>query len=81
MSGKIKGYKLTRVEYKSSAEWHETDVILTEEEVNQIEELYAGDVEAFLDNNERIDEDVWEGELVREKDTGTEIEWLIEEEI
>ena len=75
-------YKLIRVEYKSSVEWYDTNTELTEEDVNQIEELYAGDVGAFLDNNRRIDEDkAWEGELVREKDTGTEVEWLIEEEL
>ena len=73
-------YKLIRVEYKSSVEWYDTNTELTEEDINQIEELYAGDVGAFLDNNRRIDEDkAWEGELVREKDTGTEVEWLIEE--
>ncbi len=75
-------YKLIRVEYKSSVEWYDTNTELTEEDINQIEELYAGDVGAFLDNNRRIDEDkAWEGELVREKDTGTEVEWLIEEEL
>ena len=75
-------YKLIRVEYKSSVEWYDTNTELTEEDVNQIEELYAGDVGAFLDNNRRIDEDkAWEGELVREKDTGTTVEWLIEEEL
>ena len=75
-------YKLIRVESKSSVEWYDTNTKLTEEDVNQIEELYAGDVGAFLDNNRRIDEDkAWEGELVREKDTGTTVEWLIEEEL
>ena len=75
-------YKLIRVEYKSSVEWYDTNTELTEEDINQIEELYAGDVGAFLDNNRRIDEDkAWEGELVREKDTGTTVEWLIEEEL
>jgi|SaaInlStandDraft_4_1057021.scaffolds.fasta_scaffold46232_1 hypothetical protein len=75
-------YKLVRVEYKSSVEWYDVDTKLTDEDVNQIEELYAGDVGAFLDNNRRIDEDkVWEGELIREKDTGTTVEWLIEEEL
>ena len=75
-------YKLIRVEYKSSVEWYDVDTKLTDEDVNQIEELYAGDVGAFLDNNRRIDEDkVWEGELIREKDTGTTVEWLIEEEL
>jgi hypothetical protein len=75
-------YKLIRVEYKSSVEWYDTNTELTEEDINQIEELYAGDVGAFLDNNRRIDEDkAWEGELVREKDTGTEVDWLIEEEL
>ncbi len=75
-------YKLIRVEYKSSVEWYDTNTELTEEDVNQIEELYAGDVGAFLDNNRRIDEDkAWDGELVREKDTGTTVEWLIEEEL
>lgn len=74
-------YKLIRVEYKDSTEWYDVDVKLTDEDINQIEELYAGDIEAFLDNNRRIDEDkVWEGELVREKDTGTTVEWRIEEE-
>lgn len=75
-------YKLIRVESKSSVEWYDTNTKLTEEDVNQIEELYAGDVGAFLDNNRRIDEDkAWDGELVREKDTGTTVEWLIEEEL
>lgn len=75
-------YKLIRVEYKSSVEWYDTNTKLTEEDVNQIEELYAGDVGAFLDNNRRIDENkAWDGELVREKDTGTTVEWLIEEEL
>ena len=75
-------YKLIRVEYKSSVEWYDTNTELTEEDVNQIEELYAGDVGAFLDNNRRIDENkAWDGELVREKDTGTTVEWLIEEEL
>lgn len=75
-------YKLIRVEYKSSVEWYDTNTELTEEDINQIEELYAGDVGAFLDNNRRIDEDkAWDGELVREKDTGTTVEWLIEEEL
>ena len=75
-------YKLVRVEYKSSVEWYDVDTKLTDEDVNQIEELYAGDVGAFPDNNRRIDEDkVWEGELIREKDTGTTVEWLIEEEL
>ena len=75
-------YKLVRVEYKSSVEWYDVDTKLTDEDVNQIEELYSGDVGAFLDNNRRIDEDkVWEGELIREKDTGTTVEWLIEEEL
>ena len=75
-------YKLIRVESKSSVEWYDTNTKLTEEDVNQIEELYAGDVGAFLDNNRRIDENkAWDGELVREKDTGTTVEWLIEEEL
>ena len=75
-------YKLIRVEYKSSVEWYDTNTELTEEDINQIEELYAGDVGAFLDNNRRIDENkAWDGELVREKDTGTTVEWLIEEEL
>ncbi len=75
-------YKLVRVEYKSSVEWYDTNVKLSDEDINQIEELYAGDVAAFLDNNQRIDEDLaWDGELIREKDTGTNVEWLIEEEV
>lgn len=75
-------YKLVRVEYKSSVEWYDTNVKLSDEDINQIEELYAGDVAAFLDNNQRIDEDLaWDGELIREKDTGTNVEWLFEEEV
>jgi len=76
------GYKLIRVEYKSSVEWYDTDTELSEEDVTQIEELYAGDVGAFLDNNQRVDEEqAWEGELLREKDTGNTVEWIIEESV
>ena len=75
-------YKLIRKEFVSSVRWFDTGTKLSDEDIKQIEELYAGDVAAFLDNNQRIDEDlVWDGELIREKDTGTEIEWLIEEEV
>lgn len=75
-------YKLIRREFVSSVRWFDTGTKLSDEDIKQIEELYAGDVAAFLDNNQRIDEDlVWDGELIREKDTGTEVEWLIEEEV
>jgi len=75
-------YKLIRREFVSSVRWFDTGTKLSDEDIRQIEELYAGDVASFLDNNQRIDEDlVWDGELIREKDTGTEIEWLIEEEV
>lgn len=74
-------YKLIRVEHNSNTRWFDTNTILSEEDIKQIEELYAGDVGAFLDNNRRIDEDkAWDGELVREKDTGgTTVEWRYEE--
>ena len=77
------GYKLIRVEYKSSVEWYDTNTELSEEDVTQIEELYAGDVGAFLDNSQRVDyeEQAWEGELLREKDTGNTVEWIIEDEV
>ena len=77
------GYKLIRVESKSSVEWYDTNTELSEEDVTQIEELYAGDVGAFLDNSQRVDyeEQAWEGELLREKDTGNTVEWIIEESV
>ena len=76
------GYKLIRVEYKSSVEWYDTDTELSEEDVTQIEELYFGDVGAFLDNNQRVDEEqAWEGELIRKEDGGETFEWTIEEDV
>jgi hypothetical protein len=74
-------YKLIRKEHSVTTTWFETDIKLSEEDVTQIEELYAGDINAFLDNKQSINEDdaYYGGEVVREKDCGSEIEWLIEE--
>ena len=75
-------YKLVRVEYKSSVEWYDVDIELSEEDINQIEELYSGDVGSFLDNNERIDEEKpWGGEVIRKEDGGESFEWIIEESV
>lgn len=74
-------YKLVRRETAEITSWFDTGIELSEDDVNQIEELYAGDIDAFLDNKKSIDETeaYYDGELVREKDLGGSVEWLIEE--
>jgi hypothetical protein len=74
-------YKLIRKEHTVTTVWYETEINLSEEDVTQVEELYAGDINAFLDNKQSINEDdaYYGGEVVREKDCGSEIEWAIEE--
>jgi hypothetical protein len=72
-------YKLIRKEYTSTTLWYDVDLKLSEEDITQIEELYAGDIDAFLDNKQSINEGdaYYGGEVVREKDSATEVEWLI----
>ena len=67
-------YKLIRKEHTVTTVWYETEIELSEQDIDQIENLYDNDISAFLDNKA-----YYGGEVVKEKDYGSEIEWLIEE--
>jgi hypothetical protein len=72
---------LYRMETTTTTVWYKTEITLTDDQVKHLEEEFDDDVDSFLDDNlETIDEDLrYEGELVREKDCGTDVEWRIEE--
>jgi hypothetical protein len=72
-------YKLIRKEHTVTSVWYETEIELSEKDIGQIENLYDNDISAFLDNKATINEDdaYYGGEVVKEKDYGSEIEFDI----
>jgi hypothetical protein len=73
--------RLIRLETTTTTMWYKTEVKLTDEQEKRLEDEFDGDVDSFLDDTESIDEDLcYEGELVREKDCGTDVEWRVEDD-
>ena len=73
--------RLIRLETTTTTLWYKTEIKLTDEQEKRLEDEFDGDVDSFLDDTESIDEDLcYEGELVREKDSGTDVEWRVEDD-
>ena len=69
---------LYRMETTTTTVWYKTEITLTDDQVKHLDDEFDGDVDSFLDDTESIDEDLrYEGELVREKDCGTDVEWRL----
>jgi len=73
--------RLIRLETTTTTLWYKTEIKLTDEQEKRLEDEFDGDVDSFLEDDESIDEDLcYEGELVREKDCGTGVEWRVEDD-
>jgi hypothetical protein len=69
------------METNTTTLWYKTEITLTDEQEKRLEDEFDGDVDSFLDDTESIDEDLcYEGELVREKDCDTAVEWRVEDD-
>jgi hypothetical protein len=69
------------METNTTTLWYKTEITLTDEQEKRLDDEFDGDVDSFLDDTESIDEDLrYEGELVREKDCGTDVEWRLEDD-
>jgi len=73
--------RLIRMETNTTTLWYKTEITLTDEQEKRLDDEFDGDVDSFLDDTESIDEDLrYEGELVREKDCCTDVEWRLEDD-
>ena len=73
--------RLIRMETNTTTLWYKTEITLTDEQEKRLDDEFDGDVDSFLDDTESIDEDLrYEGELVREKDCGTDVQWRLEDD-
>ena len=75
--------QLIRIETTTTTTWYKTDIKISDEQADQVSTLYSGDIDAFIDNTVSIDEDLCysNGEIVREKDCGTVLEFQIEDDV
>jgi len=67
--------KLIRREGYMTWEYYMTEIDLTDEQIQDIKKNFDGDVGEWANDNE-----LYDLELVRDKITGEEVEWWIEDE-